>query len=194
MSERSASSSREPHAQACGYNREVHAAPIPERRRDAKGEGSPDRGSSAPFTRCEVSRSRLDGKRVFFIVSARVRRATGVSDVARDSRLGGKITPVSSECRDHRSAQRRREPPSAPVLTPQGARGRGNRTDQGARLIRGIGQKSVVRIFGSSISLALQGVCGATGGSSDDGSHANCERSRTGIARCRSAVDREVDR
>lgn len=85
MSERSASFSWEPHAQACGYNQGVHAAPIRERRRDAKGEGSPDRGSSVPFTRCEVSRSRLDDERVFFIASARVQRATGVSDVARDS-------------------------------------------------------------------------------------------------------------
>jgi len=59
-----------------------------------------------------------------------------------------------SESRDHRSAQRRRETPSAPVLTRQRDRGRGNRADQGARLIRGIGQKSVVRIFGSSISFA----------------------------------------
>jgi hypothetical protein len=38
--------------------------------------------------------------------------------------------------------------------TPARESGRGNRTDQGARLIRGIGQKSVVRISGSSISFA----------------------------------------
>ena len=53
--------------------------------------------------------------------------------------------------------------------------GRGNQHDQGARLIRGNGQKSVVRISGSSISRALKDVRGATGGSSDDSSHANCE-------------------
>lgn len=42
-------------------------------------------------------------------------------------------------------------------------------------MIRGIGQKSVVRIFGSSISLASKDVRGATGGSSDDSSHATCD-------------------
>jgi hypothetical protein len=83
--------------------------------------------------------------------------------------------PVPSESRDHRSAQRRRETPSAPALTRQRDRERGNRADQGARLIRGIGQKSVVRIFGSSISLASKDVRGATGGPSDDSSHATCD-------------------
>lgn len=42
-------------------------------------------------------------------------------------------------------------------------------------MIRGNGQKSVVRIFGSSISFASKGVRGATGGSSDDSSHATCD-------------------
>jgi hypothetical protein len=34
--------------------------------RDAKGEGTPGRGSSVSFTRCEVNRSWLEGSRVFF--------------------------------------------------------------------------------------------------------------------------------
>jgi hypothetical protein len=180
MSNAAASESKQrhrPQAKARGRGLGVRAAPEVERRRDAKGEGIPGRGSSVSFTRCEVSRSWLDGvtrslhrQRVRFPKSDR-----GVRRGSSHLRLGGKKTPVPSESRDHRSAQRRRETPSAPVhteaLTGRGSE-RGNRTDQGARLIRGIGQKSVVRISGSSISFASKDVYGATGGSSDDSSHA----------------------
>lgn len=126
---------------------------------DAKGEGTPDRGSSVSFTRCEVSRSWLDDSTRSLYRQRGALRATGVSDVARAlSMTRREENACPSESRDHRSAQRRRETPSAPVLTRQRDRERGNRADQGARLIRGNGQKSVVRIFGSSISLASKGV------------------------------------
>jgi hypothetical protein len=135
------------------------AGVAPYRSRDARriGLGSTANAFSLPSTRSFEERQ-------------------GCQTWLESARLGGKKTPVPSESRVHRSAQRRREPPSAPVL-PRKGRARGNRTDQGARLIRGNGQKSVVRIFGSSISFASQDVRGATGGSSDDSSHAPCDTS-----------------
>jgi hypothetical protein len=125
MSNAAASESKQrhrPQAKARGRGLGVRAAPEVERRRDAKGEGIPGRGSSVSFTRCEVSRSWLDGvtrslhrQRVRFPKSDR-----GVRRGSSHLRLGGKKTPVPSESRDHRSAQRRRETPSAPVFTRKG--------------------------------------------------------------------------
>jgi len=71
----------------------------------------------------------------------------------------------------------------------------GNRADQGARWYRGIGQKSVVRISGSSISYASKGVRGATGGSSNESSRAPCDTCAYRYPQgCRSLVRREADR
>jgi hypothetical protein len=70
---------------------------------DEKGEGTSGRGSSVAFTRYEVSRSRPT-KRLSRERKRPVRmaaKATGVSDVARVPRLGGKKTPAPSESRDH---------------------------------------------------------------------------------------------
>jgi hypothetical protein len=87
MSNAAASESKQrhrPQAKARGRGLGVRAAPEVERRRDAKGEGIPGRGSSVSFTRCEVSRSWLDGvTRSLHRQRVRFRRATGVSDVAR---------------------------------------------------------------------------------------------------------------
>jgi hypothetical protein len=85
--------------------------------------------------------------------------------------------PAPSESRDHRSAQRRRETPSAPV-SPRKGEDPGNHADQGARLIRGIGQKSVVRILARRSCWRLthlSAVRGATDESSDESSHAPCD-------------------
>jgi hypothetical protein len=51
--------------------------------RDAKGEGTPGRGSSVSFTRCEVNRSWLDDSTRSLYRQRGALRATGVSDVAR---------------------------------------------------------------------------------------------------------------
>jgi len=114
--------------------------------------------------------------RVFFIVNAGALRATGVSDVARatlDDSAGRKRPfRARAETTEARNGVVKRRPHRC---SPARVRTRGNRADQGARLIRGIGQKSVVRIFGSSISLASKDVRGATGESSDDSSHATCD-------------------
>jgi len=158
------------------WNSRVHAAPKPERRRDAKGEGIPGRGSSVSFTRCEVSRSWLDGcARSLHRQREQSEERQGCQTwLAPLDDSAGRQRPfrASAETTEARNGVVKRRPHRC---SPARVRARGNRADQGARLIRGIGQKSVVRIFGSSISLASKDVRGATGGSSDESSHAPCD-------------------
>jgi hypothetical protein len=78
------------------------AGVAPYRSRDARriGLGSTANAFSLPSTRSFEERQ-------------------GCQTWLESARLGGKKTPVPSESRVHRSAQRRREPPSAPVLPPR---------------------------------------------------------------------------
>jgi hypothetical protein len=84
VSERSASSSGKHRRAIDGALKTQEERASRESSRDEKGEGVPGRGSSVSFTRCEVSRSWLDGvTRSLHRQRVRFRRATGVSDVAR---------------------------------------------------------------------------------------------------------------
>lgn len=119
----------------------------PSDRRRAKGEDTSGRGSSVRFTSCVASRSWLfDSVRILSqaacVVGARqgCQRWRGITRSSRRQR--------SNEARPHhRSAQRRREAPSAPVLLERTRKPRGSGCPFDSR----DGQKSVVRIFGSSI-------------------------------------------
>jgi hypothetical protein len=75
------------------------------------------------------------------------RSATGVSEVASNRRTSTRRKRSIETGRHHRSAQRRREAPSAPVLLERTRKPSGSGCPFDSR----DGQKSVVRIFGSSI-------------------------------------------
>lgn len=117
-------------------------------RPEATDEGISGRGSHVRFTPCMVSRSWL-----FEDVRISSNQRRTVSERDRDVR-GGVASPRSTRRRrsdeaghHHQSAQRRRETPSAPVL-PEGTR---KPRGSGCPFDSRDGQKSVVRIFGSSI-------------------------------------------
>jgi hypothetical protein len=132
VSERSASSSGAVRA-SVRSNQEFTRLPL-ERRRDAKGEGILGRGSSVSFTRCEVSRSWLDGEDVFFTSACSSEERQGCQTWLEHLRLDGKTTPViraragTTEARN--DAVKRRPHRSTAVLNGSASR-RGNHTDSG---------------------------------------------------------------
>lgn len=125
-----------------------------------KDEGISGRGSCVRFTSCVASRSWLfeyvrsrnppqGGTGVCNLHSSAyvARSATGVSEVASNRRTSTRRKRSIETGRHHRSAQRRREAPSAPVLLERARKPSGSGCPFDSR----DGQKSVVRIFGSSI-------------------------------------------
>jgi hypothetical protein len=91
--------------------------------------------------------------------------------VARHPRSTGIRRPFEAEP-IHRSAQRRRETPSAPVLSlPQGKiERRGNHTDRGARSFQGRADVGCTHLWLADRS--RRKARGATSGSSNESSHA----------------------
>lgn len=113
----------------------------------AKDEVIPGRGSSVRFTSCVVSRSWLFEYVRILIRYVRLRERQGCQRWRTFAAARREENARLEAGLHHRSAQRRREAPSAPVLLERTRKPSGSGCPFDSR----DGQKSVVRIFGSSI-------------------------------------------